>query len=82
MKGWSYGQVGVRMKGGLEASTYYCLQYHGADPTLCFLKLDIHIAFNKYNRSIFLKACLPELFGWTLCSRGRMHHKDVCGIAK
>ena len=66
-----YGQVGVAVKGGLEATihnTCCCLQQHDDNPDLCLLKLDMRNAFNECNRSVFLdkvKTCLPELFGWT-----------------
>ena len=65
-----YGQVGVGVKGGLEAAihaTRCCLHHYGSNPDLCLLKLDMRNAFNECDRSIFLekvKACLPELFGW------------------
>ena len=65
-----YGQVGVGVKGGLEAAihaTRCCLHHYGSDPDLCLLKLDMRNAFNECDRSVFLekvKACLPELYGW------------------
>ena len=65
-----YGQVGVGVKGGLEAAihaTRCCLHHYGSNPDLCLLKLDMRNAFNECDRSVFLekvKACLPELFGW------------------
>ena len=34
----------------------------------CLNYVDMHNAFNECNQSVFLervKACLPELFGWT-----------------
>ena len=65
-----YGQVGVGVKGGLEAAihaTRCCLHHYGSNPDLCLLKLDMRNAFNECDRSVFLekvKTCLPELFGW------------------
>ena len=65
-----YGQVGVGIRGGLEAAVHSLSSFigaHGDDPTLCCLKLDMSNAFNNCHRAPFLKRLhrdLPELFGW------------------
>ena len=65
-----YGQVGVGVKGGLEAAihaTCCCFHHYSSDPDLCLLILGMHNAFNECDRFVFLekvKDCLPELHGW------------------
>ena len=65
-----YGQVGVEVKGGLEAAihaTRCCLHHYGSDLDLCLLKLEMRNTFNECDQSVFfkkVKACLPELYDW------------------
>ena len=64
-----YGQVGVGIRGGMEAAVHSLSSFigaHGDDPTLCCLELDMPNAFNNCHRAPFLKRLyrdLPELFG-------------------
>ena len=65
-----YGQVGVGIRGGLEAAVHTLRSFvatHGADQNLCCLKLDMRNAFNECSRSSLLHRTrkeLPELFAW------------------
>lgn len=65
------GQVGVGIRGGLEAAIHasrYYIQEHHQNTDLCLLKVDFTNAFNEVNREVFLDRVqedLPELFGWT-----------------
>ena len=65
-----FGQVGVGISGGLEASVHSLrtiLSTLGSDSSLCCLKLDMTNAFNECSRTSFLSRChsdLPELFAW------------------
>ena len=64
------GQVGVGIKGGLEAAIH-CLssfiESHVDDQDLC-LKIDFSNAFNECKRGSFLRCVhtqFPELFAWS-----------------
>ena len=65
-----YGQLGVGIKGGLEAaihSTRFLIDRHQNSPDMCLLKLDFRNAFNEVCRRTILnqvQAQFPELFGW------------------
>jgi hypothetical protein len=65
-----YNQVGVAIRGGLEAA-FHSLQKvildHADDSTFCCLKIDMSNAFNNCCHSSFLQQVhsdLPELFSW------------------
>ena len=63
-----FGQLGVSISGGLEASVHSMrtiLSTLGSDSSLCCLKLDMTNAFNECSCTSFLPRChsdLPELF--------------------
>ena len=65
-----YGQVGVGVKGGLEASIHalrFHIKEHGDKEDLCLLKIDMQNAFNECDRFTFLhrvKQHFPDVFGW------------------
>ena len=65
-----YGQVGVGIKGGLEAVIHACrtLVHENQDnPSYCCLKLDMVNAFNECNQQTFftrLEKEFPELVRW------------------
>ena len=65
-----YGQVGVGIRGGLEAAVHSLrsfLEDHGGNEELCLLKIDMKNAFNECSRHAFLRRtrlAAPELFGW------------------
>lgn len=62
------GQVGVGIRGGLEAAihaTRLYIQEHELDEDLCLLKVDFTNAFNECDRNTFLQRLhreLPELY--------------------
>jgi len=82
-----YGQVGVGVRGGLEAAVHSLRSFitaHGHKEDLCCLKLDMRNAFNECSRSAFLHRAreeLPELFPWMqwcYCVAGELrfgHHR-------
>ena len=65
-----YGQVGVGIKGRLEAAVHsfrHYLHCHEDIPDLCAIKLDIYNAYNKVERASFLyqlKRHFPGLYPW------------------
>ena len=65
-----YGQVGVGIKGGLEAAVHCLRKFindNGDRSDLCCLKLDMSNAFNNCSRSAFLSRVereVPEIFSW------------------
>ena len=65
-----YGQVGVAVKGGLEAAIHslrFHIKEHGDKEDLCLLKIDMQNAFNECDCSTFLhrvKQHFPDVFGW------------------
>ena len=65
-----YGQVGVGIKGGLEAAIHsfrHFLHYHKDDPNLCAVKLDMYNAFNEVQRASFLRRFerhFPGMYPW------------------
>ena len=65
-----YGQVGVGIRGGLEASVHSLRSYieeNSARHDLCCFKLDMKNAFNECHRNSFLKRLgseFPELVAW------------------
>ena len=65
-----HGQVGVGIKGGLEAAIHsfrHYLHSHKDNPDLCAIKLDMYNAFNKVARASFLRQLechFPELYRW------------------
>ena len=65
-----YGQVGVGIRGSLEAAVHSLrsfLEDHGGNEELCLLKIDMKNAFNECSRHAFLRRtrlAAPELFGW------------------
>ena len=65
-----YGQVGVGIRGGLEAAVHSLrrfLEHHGGNEELCLLKIDMKNAFNECSRHAFLRRtrlAAPEVFGW------------------
>ena len=64
------GQVGVGIKGGLEAAVHTLsgfIESHGDNPDLCCVKIDFSNAFNECQRSTFLRRVqrdFPEIFAW------------------
>ncbi len=66
-----FGQVGVGIKGGLEAAIHMSralLHEFGSLDDHCLLKVDFKNAFNECDRATFLHSIrehLPELFGWS-----------------
>ena len=69
-----YGQVGVGVKGGLEAAVHTTRSFissYSAEENFCCLKVDMTNAFNECSRQSFLHRLhkeLPDLFSWTLWS--------------
>ena len=65
-----YGQVGVGIRGGLEAAVHTIRSYIDANSDreeLCCFKLDMQNAFNECNRNSFLERLrkdFPELVAW------------------
>ena len=65
-----YNQVGVGIRGGLEAAVHSLrqgLSDWGSEADLCCIKIDIQNAFNECNRSTYLhrlNSVLPELEAW------------------
>ena len=65
-----YNQVGVGIKGGLEAAihtTRYLINHFRDVDNMCILKVDFRNAFNECQRQRFLTRIatqFPELFGW------------------
>ena len=65
-----YGQVGVGVKGGLEAASHSvraAIHDHGHREDLCCFKVDMLNAFNECDRSSYLTRLrhdLPDLFSW------------------
>ena len=65
-----YGQVGVGVKGGLEAAVHglrKLITDLGEDDTLCCIKIDMKNAFNECRREAFLHRIqidFPQLFAW------------------
>ena len=82
-----HGQLGVGIKGGLEAiihSARFIIDKFQTHEDMCLLKLDFKNAFNECNREIMLNEILehfPELFGWapwSYCCAGELrfgHHR-------
>ena len=77
-----FGQVGVGISGGLEASVHSLrtiLSMLDSDSSLCCLKLDMTNAFNECSCTSFLSCChseLPELFAWVqwcYCCAGELY---------
>ena len=75
------GQVGVGIRGGLEAavhSLWSFLEDHGGNEELCLLKIDMKNAFNECSRHAFLwrtRLAAPGLFGcvhWCYHSPGEL----------
>ena len=51
-----YGQVGVGVRGGLEAAVHFLSSFidiYGDDSTFCCLKVDMSNAFNNCHRTLF-----------------------------
>ena len=65
-----YGQIGVGIKGGLEAAVHsfrHYLHCHEDNPDLCAIKLDMYNAFNEVERTSFLRQLerhFPGLYPW------------------
>ena len=65
-----YGQVGVGIKGGLEAAIHsfrHFLHSHKDNPDLCAVKLDMYNAFNEVQRTSFLwqlERRFPGIYPW------------------
>ena len=65
------GQVGVGIRGGLEAAIHSLCSFiesNGSNADLCCLKIDFSNAFNECSRSTFLHrvhAEYPEIFAWS-----------------
>ncbi|XP_062518293.1 uncharacterized protein LOC134193482 [Corticium candelabrum] len=65
-----YGQVGVGIRGGLEAAVHSLsaiIDLRGNNPDLCCLKVDFRNAFNECRRSSFLHRLqrdFPSIFAW------------------
>ena len=64
-------QVGVGVKGGLEAAVHTLsgfIESHGDNPDLCCVKIDFSNAFNECQRSTFLRRVqrdFPEISAWS-----------------
>ena len=77
-----YNQVGVGIRGGLEAAVH-CLRQGlsdwGLEADLCSIIIDMQNALNECNRSTFLHrlhSVLPELEAWVrwcYCCAGELH---------
>ena len=65
-----HGQVGVGVKGGLEAAIHsfrHYLHCHKDNPDLCAIKLDMYNAFNEVDRASFLRQLenhFPGIYPW------------------
>ena len=65
-----YNQVGVGIRGGLEAAVHsirQCLSDRGQEENLCCFKVDMQNAFNECDRLTFLHrlhSSFPELVAW------------------
>ena len=54
-----YGQVGVGVKGGLEAAIHSVstfIENNGHKEDLCYFKIDMRNAFNECHRHVFFEA--------------------------
>ncbi len=65
-----YGQIGVAVKGGLEAAVHTVRSFiscHSSGKDLCCLKVDMKNAFNECNTLSFLNRLhkeLPDIYPW------------------
>ena len=65
-----YGQIGVAVKGALEAAVHtgrWFISCHSSEEDLCCLKVDMKNAFNECNRLSFLHRLhkeLPDIYPW------------------
>ena len=62
-----HGQVGVGVKGGLEAAIHsfrHYLHCHKDNPDLCAIKLDMYNAFNEVDRASQLENHFPGIYPW------------------